>query len=72
MQTIKKTCPEIEVYSIDEAFIRLNFKSIAELDKIATTIRDNVLQWVGIPVTVGIAKTKTLAKIAANYAKKNP
>ncbi len=72
MQTIKKTCPEIEVYSIDEAFIRLNYKSFSELETIASTIRDNVLKWVGIPVTVGIAKTKTLAKVAANYAKKNP
>ena len=71
MQTIKETCPEIEVYSIDEAFIRLNYKSLSELETIATTIRDQVLKWVGIPVTVGIAKTKTLAKVAANYAKKN-
>lgn len=71
MQIIKQICPEIEVYSIDEAFIRLNYKSLTELETMATTIRDKVLNEVGIPVTVGIAPTKTLAKVAANYAKKN-
>lgn len=53
-----------EVYSIDESFILLDDLSIAE------ELRKRVIQWTGIPTSIGIAKTKTLAKIASHVAKK--
>jgi len=61
----------VEVYSIDEAFLALSVSEDAEaflLSK-ANEMRATVLQEVGIPVSVGIAKTKTLAKVAAHFAK---
>ncbi len=60
--------PDLEVYSIDEAF--LSFEGFSQLDQHARTLRATVLQWTGIPVSVGIAPTKTLAKVANRTAKK--
>ena len=70
MQTLELFSPEIEIYSIDEAF--LNLKGMSELANVAMNIRRTVYQWTGIPVGVGIAPTKTLAKIANHVAKKRP
>lgn len=67
MQTIAKFSEQQEIYSIDESFILLNQVNIdttAEL--IHTTIKKNI----GIPVSIGIGKTKVLAKFANNLAKK--
>ena len=62
--------PELEVYSIDEAFLGLaGFEN--RLAEHAATLRQTVLQWTGIPVSVGIATTKTLAKVANRFAKKD-
>jgi DNA polymerase V len=67
MQTLRHCNPEIEIYSIDEAFLR-----ISERDPLAHShsIRQTVFQWTGIPISIGIAETKTLAKIANQMAKK--
>lgn len=63
--------PSIENYSIDESFLSLDgFKNV-DLTDYGRQIRAKVLQWTGIPVSVGIAPTKTLAKIANKLAKKN-
>jgi DNA polymerase V len=62
--------PEMEIYSIDEAF--LSFDGFADLTDHALTLRRTVQQWTGIPVSVGIAPTKTLAKVANRLAKKDP
>ena len=63
--------PELEVYSIDEAFLDLSgFEH--RLEAHARALRAIVLQWTGIPVSVGIAPTKTLAKAANRTAKKDP
>ncbi len=72
MQTLAEFSPEIEIYSIDEAF--LNFRGFTRRDLTAYghEIRDRVLRWTGIPVSVGIAPTKTLAKIANRFAKRSP
>jgi DNA polymerase V len=60
----------VEVYSVDEAFLSLdNFKG--DLEDSAMTIRKMVEQWTGIAVSVGVAPTKTLAKLANNIAKKD-
>lgn len=68
MQTLEQFSPEVEIYSIDEAF--LNLKGFSDLPGLAARIRATVRQWTGIPVSVGIAPTKTLAKVANNTAKK--
>ncbi len=71
MRTLAGFTPELEVYSIDEAFLDLRgFGS--RLDAHARELRRTVLQWTGIPVSVGIAATKTLAKVANRRAKKDP
>ncbi|MGV1100198.1 Y-family DNA polymerase [Thiovibrio sp. JS02] len=68
LQTLE---PRVEIYSIDEAFLLLPTGSAAEAGKIAATIRATIRQWVGIPVSIGIGPTKTLAKLANRIAKKN-
>ncbi len=71
METASLFTPDMEVYSIDEAFLRLDRMHDQPLD-LARKIRATVLQWTGIPVSIGIGPTKTLAKIANRVAKKNP
>lgn len=70
MTTLEQFTDEIEVYSIDEAF--LQFSPSSTLVQFAHEIRQTVRQWTRIPVSIGIASTKTLAKIANHIAKKNP
>jgi DNA polymerase V len=70
MRTLKRFNAEIEVYSIDEAFIDLSNFPDDEVEKIGKEIRETVLQWTGIPTSIGIAKTKTLSKVANHIAKK--
>ena len=62
---------DVEIYSIDEAF--LNFAGFRnyELLKYCKHIKNKIHQWVGIPVSIGIGSTKTLSKIANLFAKKN-
>jgi len=67
MQTLEQFSPHVEVYSIDEAFLDLS--GIGSLNDYGQVIRSTVLKHVGVPVCVGIAPTKTLAKLA-NYAAK--
>ena len=71
METLCSFTPEIEVYSIDEAF--LNLSGFGDnLTDYGRTIRRTVKQWTGMPVSIGIAETKTLAKIANRIAKRSP
>jgi len=70
MRTLKRFNSEIEVYSIDEAFIDLSNFPDSEVEKAGKEIRETVLQWTGIPTSIGIAKTKTLSKVANHIAKK--
>ena len=71
MRVLSDFTPELEVYSIDEAFLGLGgFEG--RLKSHARRLRATVLQWTGIPVSVGIAPTKTLAKVANRTAKKDP
>jgi DNA polymerase V len=64
--------PTIENYSIDESFLNLGEFSEREVEPLARELRERVHRWVGIPTCVGIAPTKTLAKIANFIAKKRP
>jgi len=70
MNILSHIIQNIEIYSIDEAFLDLNDFSYKDLNKIGFYIRNKILKDVGIPVSVGIARTKTLAKIANHIAKK--
>jgi len=71
METLCNFTPEIEVYSIDEAFLNLSGFGDNLVDY-GRRIRQTVKQWTGMPVSVGIAETKTLAKIANRIAKRSP
>jgi len=70
MQTLSAFAPNIEIYSIDEAFLGLSGIK-ADLTEYARKIRRTVKKWTGIPVSIGIGPTKTLAKVANRIAKKN-
>lgn len=67
MQLLSSWAPEMEIYSIDEAFLRLSAD-----EEYAGSLRKTIRQWIGIPVSLGIAPTKTLAKVAGHLAKKAP
>ena len=68
MNILKKNLPIVEVYSIDEAFFILDLKN--ERDIFCNKLAKKILKWTGIPVSIGLAKTKTLAKIANRVIKK--
>ena len=72
MEMLQSCTPNLEVYSIDEAFAELSEGYMDSLEAYGQFIRKRVLKWTGIPVSVGIAPTKTLAKIANETAKKYP
>lgn len=63
--------PHTEVYSVDESFLDLSELEITDYQAWGETVRDRLLKEVGIPVSIGIAPTKTLAKLAAERAKKD-
>ncbi len=70
MRTLSEFSPEMEIYSIDEAF--LSFKGMnKDLIQYSIEIKNTVKKYTGIPVSVGLGPTKVLAKLANNYAKKN-
>ncbi len=70
MQTLKGFSQEMEVYSIDEAFLSLRGFRKEDLISIGEKIKKTVYKWTGIPVSVGISPTKTLSKVAGDLAKK--
>ncbi|MHB1348875.1 MAG: Y-family DNA polymerase [Desulfobulbaceae bacterium] len=72
MAILQEMEPEVEIYSIDEAFLRLPKNAAANLTDQALALRHRIKQNVGIPVSIGIGATRTLAKIAGRIAKKNP
>ncbi len=72
MSVLAEVTPDMEQYSIDEAFMLLHYRTeIEELLERGQKIREHVLAKAGVPVSVGISTTKTLAKIAADFAKKS-
>ena len=70
MDTLRLHAPDMEVYSIDEAFLRLDPLQSRNFYEYCKTIRAKVLQWTGVPVSIGIGPTKVLAKVANHVAKK--
>jgi DNA polymerase V len=71
MKILKNFSPDIEFYSIDEAFLDLTNIKMDSVEEYILNIRKIILKWTGIPVSIGAANTKTLAKIANHVAKKN-
>lgn len=73
MRTLEEMAPRVEVYSIDEAFLDLTgIESAISLVEFGQQVRERIGNWIGITVCVGIAPTKTLAKLANHAAKKYP
>ena len=68
MNIISEFAPSIEVYSIDEAFIELTNMNV-DYESYVRQMRKVILQYTGIPVSIGIASTKTLTKVANHIAK---
>lgn len=63
--------PRTEVYSVDESFLDLSELAISDYQAWGASVRQRILQEVGLPVSIGIASTKTLAKLASEHAKKD-
>jgi len=61
----------VEVYSVDESFLDLSHIPAESLENFALQIKETVEQWTGVPVSVGIAPTKALCKVANRFSKKN-
>lgn len=70
MRTLKYFTSEIEIYSIDEAFLDLTGFPNNLVELFVKKIRNTILEWTGIPTSIGVATTKTLSKIANHIAKK--
>ena len=71
MATLKQFSPRQEIYSIDENF--LDFTGMKrDLVAYGQEIKETVMRWTGLPICVGIGHSKTLAKLANHYAKKQP
>ncbi|MEF2807628.1 MAG: SOS mutagenesis and repair protein UmuC, partial [Desulfovibrio sp.] len=71
IQTLETLCQDVRQYSIDEAFCRLTGAEAANAAELASEARLRVERWTGIPVSIGISSTKTLAKLANHAAKKS-
>ncbi len=69
---IRQFTPWMEIYSIDEVFLWVDSAEWKSGKALGRAIRQTIRQWIGIPVTVGLARTKTLTKVAVEEAKQNP
>ena len=72
MNLLSEFTPEIEIYSIDEAFLKFNGFELFNLQQIGETMRHRVTKGTGIPISIGFATTKALSKVANKIAKKFP
>jgi len=72
MNILSEYSPDIEIYSIDEAFLQLKGFDFLNLKNYGEEMRHKVTKWTGIPISVGIAPTKALSKVANRIAKKFP
>jgi DNA polymerase V len=73
VEVLRQFTPNLEIYSIDESFLRIDsvIKHYQDPTELGLTVKERVKDWTGLPVCVGIAPTKTLAKFANHLAKKN-
>src|SRR5471030_2423668 len=73
METLRMLLPPgcVEVYSVDESFLDLSHIPAEKLQEFAAYLRETVEQWTGIKVSIGVAPTKVLSKVANRLSKKN-
>lgn len=69
---ISESAPKVEAYSVDESFVELSNVAIESYQEWAEALQARIRRWVGIPVSIGVAPTKTLAKAAVTHAKRTP
>lgn len=72
MEALRKLTHSVEVYSIDEAFVELSANTFPDFTTYGRHIQKTIRQWTGLPVSVGIAPSKTLSKVANHIAKRTP
>ncbi len=72
MKILENYSPNVEVYSIDEAFLNFSGMTILELNVYGAEIQHRILKWLSIPIGIGFAPTKALSKVANKIAKKFP
>lgn len=70
MTLLSEYTPEIEVYSIDESFLKFQGFNLYDLHEIGVKMRDQITKGTGVPISIGFAPTKALAKVANRIAKK--
>ncbi len=71
-QILTEVTPRIEVYSVDESFLDLSTLQITDYAAWGKQVRQRIWREVGVPVSIGIAGSKTLAKLGTDFAKKQP
>ena len=72
MKILEQFTPDVEVYSIDEAFLEFKGFDNRDFKKYGSQMRQRILKWTGIPTSIGIAPTKALSKVANKIARKFP
>lgn len=72
MKILEKFCPNVEVYSIDEAFLNFDGMNILDYHQYGLDVQKKLMKWLSIPTGIGFAPTKALAKLANRIAKKFP
>lgn len=70
METLEECMPDVSIYSVDEAFSDVS--GVRDIHTLIKNAQQTIQQWTGIPVSIGVGPTKTLAKAANEIAKKNP
>lgn len=72
MKILEQFTPNVEIYSIDEAFLNFEGMNLDDYQNYGVQIKKRIQQWVGIPISIGFAPTKALSKVANKIAKKFP
>ncbi|RDI51340.1 Y-family DNA polymerase [Flavobacterium glaciei] len=70
MKILEQFTPNVEIYSIDEAFLNFDGLSLEDYHQYGVQMKNRIQKWVGIPVCIGFAETKALSKVANKIAKK--
>lgn len=70
MQILQNFTPNVEIYSIDEAFMNFDGMHIDDFNDYGSIIRSRIIKWIGLPTSIGFAPTKALSKVANKIAKK--
>lgn len=72
MQILEQFSPNIEIYSIDEAFMNFDGIPVTDFHEYGLQMKSQILQWLSIPISIGFAETKALSKVANKIARKFP